>query len=55
MLYPCSFRVRDVTGVDGGEGVFSRMHHEMESVIRVNEMEKSRHIQQPNIAKDDKA
>jgi len=31
------FHIRDVTGIDGGEGVFSRMHHEMEKVIREGE------------------
>merc|ERR1711894_802244 len=29
-----SFHVRDVTGIDGGEGAFSRLHHEMEKVVR---------------------
>lgn len=36
------FRVRDVTGIDGGEGVFSRLHHDMENVIRNNEKKKSK-------------
>jgi hypothetical protein len=36
------FHVRDVTGIDGGEGAFSRLHHDMENVIRNNERKKSK-------------
>lgn len=38
------FRIRDVTGVDGGEGVFSRMHHDMENIIRNNEKKNTNNI-----------
>ena len=39
----CCFRfhIRDVTGLDGGEGVFSRMHHDMENVIRGHDKKNS--------------
>ena len=37
-----SFHVRDVTGMDGGEGAFSRLHHEMEKVMREGEKIRSK-------------
>ena len=47
-IYFIRFHVRDVTGVDGGEGVFSRMHHEMEKVIRKEEKAKKNKFRDTN-------
>ena len=46
--------MRDVTGADGGEGVFSRMHHEMETVVRQGEMKKLNQSGTNNMSHDDK-